>query len=118
MVKVFVPRERAEGETRVAATPETVKRLVKEGLSVKIEAGAGERAHLSDAAYEQAGATSSKSPASPPHSLKPMPSLRSASRPRAPRAMRRISSAKGRSSLASPRRIKTPRRSKSFAIAR
>src|SRR5690554_7468506 len=57
MVKVFVPRERAEGETRVAATPETVKRLVKEGLSVKIEAGAGERAHLSDAAYEQAGAT-------------------------------------------------------------
>jgi H+-translocating NAD(P) transhydrogenase subunit alpha len=57
MVKVFVPKERAEGEKRVAATPETVKRLVKEGLEVVIESGAGAGANLLDAAYTDAGAT-------------------------------------------------------------
>jgi H+-translocating NAD(P) transhydrogenase subunit alpha len=57
MVKVFVPKERAEGEKRVAATPETVKRLVKEGLEVAIESGAGAGANLLDAAYADAGAT-------------------------------------------------------------
>lgn len=57
MLKVFVPKERAEGETRVAATPETVKRLVKEGLSLFVETGAGAAANLLDAAYTEAGAT-------------------------------------------------------------
>jgi NAD(P) transhydrogenase subunit alpha len=56
MLKVWVPREVAAGETRVAATPESVKRLVGEGLEVWIERGAGERAHFADARYEQAGA--------------------------------------------------------------
>ncbi len=57
MPNVFVPKERSSGETRVACTPETVKRLVKEGLQLSIEAGAGEAAHLLDDAYREAGAT-------------------------------------------------------------
>lgn len=44
------------GETRVAATPETVKRLVKEGLEVWIEAGAGAASFLPDRRYEDVGA--------------------------------------------------------------
>ncbi|MFW5925057.1 MAG: Re/Si-specific NAD(P)(+) transhydrogenase subunit alpha [Myxococcota bacterium] len=55
-MKVFVPRERADGETRVAVVPETVKRLIKEGFEVAIEAGAGTASHLGDAAYQEAGA--------------------------------------------------------------
>ncbi|MCB9657475.1 MAG: Re/Si-specific NAD(P)(+) transhydrogenase subunit alpha [Polyangiales bacterium] len=56
MAKVFVPKERAEGETRVAASPETVKRLVKEGFEVVVETGAGRRASFLDSQYEAAGA--------------------------------------------------------------
>src|SRR6185369_12200571 len=56
MLKVFIPKESEPGETRVAATPETVKKLVAAKLAVSIEAGAGERATFSDAAYVQAGA--------------------------------------------------------------
>lgn len=57
MTTIFVPRERRPGEARVAATPETVKRLIKEGFAVQVEAGAGLAAHFADAAYEAAGAT-------------------------------------------------------------
>jgi proton-translocating NAD(P)+ transhydrogenase subunit alpha len=57
MPMVFIPREILEGETRVAATPETVKRMVKLGLEVSVEAGAGAGSHISDADYTQAGAT-------------------------------------------------------------
>ena len=57
MAKVFVPKERADGETRVAASPETVKRLVKEGFELVVETDAGRRASFSDAHYEAAGAT-------------------------------------------------------------
>jgi len=53
---VLVPRERRPGETRVAATPETVKRMVKEKLEVVVERGAGAQAHLADDAYAAAGA--------------------------------------------------------------
>ncbi len=56
MTTVLVPRERRPGETRVAATPETVKRMVKEKLAVVVEEGAGARAHLTDDAYAAAGA--------------------------------------------------------------
>ena len=56
MVEVFIPRERRPGETRVAATPETVKRMVKEGMSVAVERGAGAAAFFPDAQYEAAGA--------------------------------------------------------------
>ena len=55
-MKVAVLRERADGETRVAATPETVKKLVALGASVAVEAGAGARAAFADADYQAAGA--------------------------------------------------------------
>ena len=56
MPNVFIPRERRRGETRVAATPETVKKMVKSGLEVTLERGAGEFAFFRDADYETAGA--------------------------------------------------------------
>ncbi len=56
MVKVFVPRERRPGETRVAATPETVRRMIKLGLEVAVERGAGVASLFQDADYETAGA--------------------------------------------------------------
>ncbi|MCA9528850.1 MAG: Re/Si-specific NAD(P)(+) transhydrogenase subunit alpha [Myxococcales bacterium] len=55
-MKVFVPKERSKGETRVALTPDAVKRLAKEGFTVRVEAGAGDGAHISDAAFQAAGA--------------------------------------------------------------
>jgi NAD(P) transhydrogenase subunit alpha len=56
MPNVFIPREKRRGETRVAATPETVKKMVKSGLEVVLERGAGEFAFFRDADYETAGA--------------------------------------------------------------
>ncbi len=55
-MKIAVLRERGDGETRVAATPETVKKLIALGASVSIEQGAGESAAISDSAYTDAGA--------------------------------------------------------------
>ncbi len=57
MGTLFVPRERRAGEARVAATPETVKRFVKEGWVVHVEPGAGEASFFLDAEYVDAGAT-------------------------------------------------------------
>jgi len=56
MVKVFIPRERRLGETRVAATPETVRRMIKLGLEVAVEQGAGTASLFHDAEFEAAGA--------------------------------------------------------------
>jgi NAD(P) transhydrogenase subunit alpha len=56
-VKIAVLTETAEGERRVAATPETVKKYIALGASVSIEAGAGLAASIADADYEAAGAT-------------------------------------------------------------
>ncbi len=55
--QVFVAKESASGELRVAATPETVKKLVKEGLTVVVQAGAGAGANIADAAFADAGAS-------------------------------------------------------------
>ena len=55
-MKIAVLKERAAGETRVAATPETVKKLTALGASLAIEAGAGELSAIPDAAYSEAGA--------------------------------------------------------------
>ncbi|WP_332762431.1 Re/Si-specific NAD(P)(+) transhydrogenase subunit alpha [Pseudarthrobacter sp.] len=55
-MKLGIPRERHEGERRVAATPETVKQLAGLGLDVLIEAGAGAAAGHSDHDYADAGA--------------------------------------------------------------
>lgn len=54
---IFVPRERFDGEARVAATPETVAKLIGHGHTVTVESGAGARAHFSDEAYAEEGAT-------------------------------------------------------------
>jgi len=54
---VAIPKERRAKETRVAATPETVKKLKGLGLEVAVETGAGGDAHFSDADYLAAGAT-------------------------------------------------------------
>jgi len=56
-MKIAIVRERADGETRVAATPETVQKLAGLGNSVAIEAGAGSAARFPDAEYQKAGAT-------------------------------------------------------------
>ena len=56
VLTVGVPTEVFDGERRVAATPHTVVALKKLGLDVVVQAGAGERATFSDAAYAEAGA--------------------------------------------------------------
>ncbi|MFO1076567.1 MAG: Re/Si-specific NAD(P)(+) transhydrogenase subunit alpha [Planctomycetota bacterium] len=56
MVVIFVPKETADGETRVSAVPETVKGMLKLGLEVEVERGAGAAAGFSDSEYEAAGA--------------------------------------------------------------
>src|SRR5262245_65001406 len=55
-MRIAVPREIAAGERRVALTPEAAAALVKAGLDVVVERGAGEGAFHEDAAYEKAGA--------------------------------------------------------------
>lgn len=56
-MKIAVLRETRATETRVAATPETVKKFIGLGYQVSVEAGAGGGASLPDAAYTAAGAT-------------------------------------------------------------
>ncbi|MCS7031426.1 MAG: Re/Si-specific NAD(P)(+) transhydrogenase subunit alpha [Gloeomargarita sp. SKYG116] len=56
MMRVAVLKEREAGETRVALVPETVRRLVQQGLAVAIEPGAGVAAYFPDEAYVAAGA--------------------------------------------------------------
>lgn len=63
MVKVFVPKETRPGEARVAATPDTVRRLRKQGVEVIVEKGAGTPSYFSDAEYEAAGAALGADPA-------------------------------------------------------
>jgi H+-translocating NAD(P) transhydrogenase subunit alpha len=56
MLSLFVPKERRPGENRVAASPETAQRFVKEGFAVSIEKEAGAQAYFTDDEYERAGA--------------------------------------------------------------
>ena len=56
-MQVGVPKERAPGERRVAATPDSVRKLLKLGFGVAVERGAGEGAGFDDASYAAAGAT-------------------------------------------------------------
>ncbi|QYE36149.1 Re/Si-specific NAD(P)(+) transhydrogenase subunit alpha [Polymorphobacter sp. PAMC 29334] len=56
-MRIAVLRETAEAERRVAATPETVKKLIALGATVAVESGAGDGANISDSAYSDAGAT-------------------------------------------------------------
>ncbi|MEM7214468.1 MAG: Re/Si-specific NAD(P)(+) transhydrogenase subunit alpha [Pseudomonadota bacterium] len=54
---VFVPKESRNGETRVAASPDTVKKLVAAGFDVHVESGAGSESRIPDERYVSAGAT-------------------------------------------------------------
>jgi NAD(P) transhydrogenase subunit alpha len=56
-MRIGVPLETRPGETRVAATPETVKKLTAQGHQVVIQSGAGIGASQPDSAYEAVGAT-------------------------------------------------------------
>jgi len=56
-VAIAVTRERREGETRCAVTPETVKKLIALGATVSVEAGTGLGSSIPDADYAEAGAT-------------------------------------------------------------
>ena len=55
-MRLAVLKERAAVETRVAATPDTVKKLIALGLTVAIETGAGQASAVADADYQAAGA--------------------------------------------------------------
>ncbi len=55
-MKIAVPRETAEGETRVALTPQIAGQLVADGIEVLVETGAGEASSNTDDAYREAGA--------------------------------------------------------------
>ena len=56
-MKIAVVKERRPGETRVAATPETVKKFVALGCDVTVESDAGQSSHTSDDDYKEAGAS-------------------------------------------------------------
>lgn len=55
-MRIGVPAESMPGESRVAATPETVKKLTAQGHVLHVQSGAGVPASVTDAAYEAAGA--------------------------------------------------------------
>lgn len=55
-MKIAIPRETAAHETRVAATPETVKKYVAQGHAVAVQSGAGTASAIPDAAFAEAGA--------------------------------------------------------------
>ncbi|HUF87074.1 MAG TPA: Re/Si-specific NAD(P)(+) transhydrogenase subunit alpha [Thermohalobaculum sp.] len=59
-MKIGVPKETREHETRVAATPGTVKKFADLGAEVVVETGAGAAGVFTDAAYEAAGASIAK----------------------------------------------------------
>jgi NAD(P) transhydrogenase subunit alpha len=54
---VFVPNETGHGEPRVAASPDTVKRIKALGLDVVVEAGAGRASRITDEEYTKVGAS-------------------------------------------------------------
>lgn len=56
-MRIGVPLESKIGETRVAATPETVKKLISQGHQVTVQSGAGVSASIPDSAYEAVGAS-------------------------------------------------------------
>ena len=55
-MKLYVPKEHVGGESRVAASPDTVKKLSSFGIEVVIESGAGEKSRITDDAFKAAGA--------------------------------------------------------------
>jgi NAD(P) transhydrogenase subunit alpha len=62
-VRIAIPKERLAGESRVAATPETVAGYRRAGHEVWVERGAGRATRISDEAFAEAGASLSDDPA-------------------------------------------------------
>ena len=62
-MRIAVPKEFVEGERRVALAPESVKKLVKAGVEIVVESGAGQLAYISDDEFRTAGATIEGDPA-------------------------------------------------------
>lgn len=56
-MRIGIPKEVLNGERRVAATPDTVKKMIKLGFEVSVEAGAGELANYPDHMFQAAGAS-------------------------------------------------------------
>ena len=56
-MKIGVPRETADGETRVALTPQTAGQLAGDGVEILVQAGAGVSSYFGDEQYTEAGAT-------------------------------------------------------------
>src|SRR5699024_4033934 len=56
-MKIGIPTEINPSESRVAATPKTVKKLIQQGFEVCLEQGAGQKANFSDRAFQEAGAS-------------------------------------------------------------
>ncbi|MGV2432330.1 MAG UNVERIFIED_CONTAM: Re/Si-specific NAD(P)(+) transhydrogenase subunit alpha [Rickettsiaceae bacterium] len=61
-MKIAVLKEKAEGETRVAVTPDVAALFIKAGFSVSVEKGAGVSAGFNDEAYKKSGASISSVP--------------------------------------------------------
>ncbi|OGT60630.1 MAG: NAD(P) transhydrogenase subunit alpha [Gammaproteobacteria bacterium RIFCSPHIGHO2_12_FULL_45_12] len=57
---IGIPKEIRDNEHRVAAVPETVAKMVKSGMSVLVESDAGRASHMTDEAYQKAGAVIAK----------------------------------------------------------
>ena len=55
-MKIAIPTETQAGESRVAASPDTVKNYIKKGAEVWVQSGAGRGASISDDAFAAAGA--------------------------------------------------------------
>ncbi len=55
-MRIAILKERHAGETRVAATPETIKKFTKAGHVIAVEKGAGDTASIPDSEFEAAGA--------------------------------------------------------------
>lgn len=55
-MKIFVPKETAEKENRVALIPAGIKKIAKAGIEIRVECGAGKNSSIEDSAYEEAGA--------------------------------------------------------------
>ncbi len=60
-MKLFVPKETTAGETRVAASPDSVKKLTGLGIQVYVEKGAGNASRIGDKDFQEAGAIVSES---------------------------------------------------------
>lgn len=55
-MKIFIPKEAADGQTHVPMLPSDVDRLVKDGAQVEVESGLGQASNFTDVQYERAGA--------------------------------------------------------------